>query len=142
MTRIPVRILAALGVLLAAVCLSRPAPAARLRVPLLLRDPFLAPAGAARPIAYRKGEAVDGFPNMVLPPNAGAGPPPFDPLPATATVRAVVLGSESRALVTVGAEANIVGVGDRLDGATITRITPVGVVLSNGSTLGLEGERR
>jgi hypothetical protein len=58
---------------------------------------------------------------------------------AVPIVRGIVVGDPERALVEIGGVVRVVGVGDRVGDATIENISSVGVVLSDGTQLHLEG---
>ena len=126
----------ALAALSARACAGQTSPGAP------VRDPFVssaAPAIVGRAASSGGGGAL---PNLVLPPNAAAGTPPFEsarPAQSGRVVRAIVLGTRSRALITSGGESTIVGVGDRLGDAIVTDISAAGLRLSNGTTLVLDG---
>jgi hypothetical protein len=113
-------------------------------LPALVRDPFVSSGAPAQAGRARLGDGMGPLPTLVLPPNAAAGTPPFDssrpPLNGR-VLRAMVLGARSRALLTNGDRSTIVGVGDRVGGATVTRISPLGVRLSDGTLLELDGSR-
>ena len=94
------------------------------------RDPFA--SDAAAPESSASATAPLDTQNIVLPPNAGAGED--SPAPGSAVaVRAVVLGSQSRALVDFGSTVRVMAVGDVLSGAAIASIDGEGVTLSNGT---------
>lgn len=98
----------------------------------LTRDPFETDRAIAAG-APRSAIAV------VLPPNIGAGADGDDAVPASGNlaVRAIVLGERSRALVEEGGNVRVVGIGDAVDGLTVTEITASGIVLSDGSRVPL-----
>jgi len=70
--------------------------------------------------------------NVVLPPNAALAQP---------VVRAVVVGSSPHALVEIGGQNAVVGVGSTLEGSVVTEIDSSGLLLDNGQRLPLN-ERR
>ncbi|HZZ66509.1 MAG TPA: hypothetical protein VFE17_13465 [Candidatus Baltobacteraceae bacterium] len=53
------------------------------------------------------------------------------------TVRGVAIGERPQAIVACGERIELIGNGDRLDGARVTSITSSGVVLSGGAVLPL-----
>ena len=140
-TSAPARLAAVLcGAAFAA--LSTRASAGQTSAPALVRDPFVSNAVHAMVGHAASGDGIGALPNLVLPPNAAAGTPPFAsprPVQTRRVLRAIVLGTRSRALITSGGESSIVGVGDRLGDAIVTGISPAGLRLSNGATLVLDG---
>jgi hypothetical protein len=81
------------------------------------RDPFVADADAQMPLQGDRGR--------------------IDEAGTAAVLRAVVTGTEPRALVELGSTVRVVGIGDRLGGATVTAITRTGLLLSSGIELPL-----
>jgi hypothetical protein len=128
------------------------APPAQLIFPAyeINRDPFV-PQGAMRakldsgtvPVDVGQGTDI----GIVLPPNPGASqggvPQSIPGNPAVGpVVRAIVLGDPARALVEAGGTVRVLGVGDRLGALTVSAIAEGRVVLSDGSSLMLDGNRR
>lgn len=72
-----------------------------------------------------------------VPPTLARDPfiPKATDLPENVVVRAVVLGAAPRALVQVGAQTMLVGVGDAVGGVPVVAIDDRGVRLSDGSLL-------
>jgi hypothetical protein len=104
----------------------------------VMRDPFVADP-AALPLSggvrFNGGGSDIG---IVLPPNAGADGILPAPTASGIVVRAVVIGSESRALVDSGDGVHVFSIGDRIGNATIVGIDRSGVTLSTGVRLTLQ----
>jgi hypothetical protein len=113
-------------------------------VPPLLpfRDPFVPDQEAYTPAGSSTEEMLRGV-NVVLPPNAGAQNQ--GALPGSGvglTLRAVVIGTDAKALVESSGEVRLVSVGDRLGDAFVIAIQRDGLKLSNGLRLTIDGTQR
>lgn len=114
---------------------SAPALAASWRVkPVNVeRDPFR-PDGGSRSAAPPHDNGVVGM-------HVTQGRPIGFPLtPNTAqlsSVTAIITGSSARALIDDGSRVRVVGIGDALDGARVSKIDATGVHLTNGKVLPL-----
>ncbi len=97
----------------------------------LRRDPFtpnILERGAASSLPH---SAFD----LVLPANAGAGG--AEP-PGAIVVRAIVIGAHASALVDIGGNVDVLGVGDRVAGARIVSVGAAGIRLDDGTLLPLQ----
>ncbi len=109
--------------------------------PILLRDPFVVPAGEFMPAHDAAEPATAGIPVGM---HVTAGTPIASARSRTAfstRVRAIILGDHPRALVEIGGIPRVVAPGDRIANALVVRVDALGVKLSNGVDLKLEAER-
>ena len=124
----------------AAVILATPAPPVQREAAVVpSRDPFAGPDPAKSAAPSSTLAALPSVPGP-LPPNLGAqggqvpGPPP--PL---ARVTAIATGAHPSALVEEAGNVRLIGLGDKLAGASVDAIDASGVHLSDHTTLGLDG---
>jgi hypothetical protein len=106
----------------------------------LARDPFVADPTVVLTAPTAEFETNAHGIGVVLPPNAGAEGESSPAIASASTVRAVVIGEQSRALVDTGDGVHVFSVGDRLGNATIVRIDRNGLTLSNGARVLLREE--
>jgi hypothetical protein len=79
---------------------------------------------------------------FVLPANRGAsGTPVQDAVFSVPTVRAIVTGASSRALIEENGETLVVGIGDVVTGSPIVSVDSSGIRLKNGTVFALTEER-
>ena len=123
----------------AAVILATPAPPVQREAAVVpSRDPFAGPDPAKSAAPSSAIAALPSVPGP-LPPNLGAqggqvpGPPP--PL---ARVTAIATGAHPSALVEEAGNVRLIGLGDKLAGASVDAIDASGVHLSDHTTLGLD----
>ena len=113
-------------------------PAARTVAVVPVRDPF---SGGASPkpsptsvTALAPIPAVPG----PLPANVGAAEASAAIAPASVRVTAIATGAHPSALVSDGATVRLIGLGDRIAGATVAAIDAGGLHLSDRTTLALD----
>ncbi len=103
----------------------------------VVRDPFvpdLAEAGVPAHDVSPDEEKI----GMALPPNEGASNMPLPSASegaAVPIVRAVILGTQSKALVDIAGQVRILGIGDKIGVSTVTAVDANGLSLNNGSRL-------
>jgi hypothetical protein len=101
---------------------------------------YPAPPDGANVVGMRvqQGQSM-GF---VLPANRGAsGTPVQDAVFSIPTVRAIVTGASSRALIEENGETLVVGIGDVVTGSPIVSVDSSGIRLKNGTVFALTEER-
>lgn len=107
----------------------------------LARDPFVSQAIEEEPAIRVKSDPANAanvaLPPMhlgPLPPNAGAGLFPFGHAAASSDVHvsAIALGGRPSAIVESNGATRVVGVGDIVNGSTVTAIDSTGLFLANG----------
>ncbi|MBV8644918.1 MAG: hypothetical protein JO225_13515 [Candidatus Eremiobacteraeota bacterium] len=122
----------------AAVVLATPAPPVQREAAVVpSRDPFAGPDPAKSAAPSSTIAALPTVPGA-LPPNLGAQGGPLPAPPPLARVTAIATGAHPSALVEEAGNVRLIGLGDKLAGASVDAIDAAGVHLSDHTTLGLD----